>query len=302
MLPPDDWVAVFEGPRFDAASERSLVLTSLAIPNEMLRQDGSYVVYVPGELAERSKFELWQYGQENRRDTGRRNIIPAPSLNAIPGVVAYVMLVCLVAWLAGEAAFGKDWLAAGRMDGQLFRNGEWWRSFTALTLHSDIGHLAGNIVFGTLFGLLAGRVAGSGLAWLGIVLAAALGNTINTLVLMPSHRSIGASTAVFAALGLVSGFVWRGRFMAQDRWPYRVGPIVGGIALLAYTGTGDENTDIGAHLAGFVCGFATGMLLLRFVESFKDRRVQLVAGLAALTAIAGSWIIALFTQVPAVSP
>ena len=302
MLPPDDWVAVFEGPRFDAASERSLVLTSLDIPNEMLRQDGSYVVYVPGELAERSKFELWQYGQENRRDTGRRNIIPAPSLNAIPGVVAYVMLVCLVAWLAGEAAFGKDWLAAGRMDGQLFRNGEWWRSLTALTLHSDIGHLAGNIVFGTLFGLLAGRVAGSGLAWLGIVLAAALGNTINTLVLMPSHRSIGASTAVFAALGLVSGFVWRGRFMAQDRWPYRVGPIVGGIALLAYTGTGDENTDIGAHLAGFVCGFAPGMLLLRFVESFKERRVQLVAGLAALTAIAGSWIIALFTQVPAVSP
>jgi rhomboid protease GluP len=302
MLPPDDWVAVFEGPRFDAASERSLVLTSLDIPNEMLRQDGSYVVYVPGELAERSKFELWQYGQENRRDTVRRNIIPTPSLNAIPGVVAYVMLVCLVAWLAGEAAFGKDWLAAGRMDGQLFRNGEWWRSLTALTLHSDIGHLAGNIVFGTLFGLLAGRVAGSGLAWLGIVLAAALGNTINTLVLMPSHRSIGASTAVFAALGLVSGFVWRGRFMAQDRWPYRVGPIVGGIALLAYTGTGDENTDIGAHLAGFVCGFATGMLLLRFVESFKDRRVQLVAGLAALTAIAGSWIIALFTQVPAVSP
>ena len=302
MLPPDDWVAVFEGPRFDAASERSLVLTSLDIPNEMLRQDGSYVVYVPGELAERSKFELWQYGQENRRDTVRRNIIPAPSLNAIPGVVAYVMLVCLVAWLAGEAAFGKDWLAAGRIDGQLFRNGEWWRSFTALTLHSDIGHLAGNIVFGTLFGLLAGRVAGSGLAWLGIVLAAALGNTINTLVLMPSHRSIGASTAVFAALGLVSGFVWRGRFMAQDRWPYRVGPIVGGIALLAYTGTGDENTDIGAHLAGFVCGFATGMLLLRFVESFKEQRVQLVAGLVALTAIAGSWLVALFAQAPAVSP
>jgi len=302
MLPPDNWVAVFEGPRFDAASERSLVLTSLEIPNEMLRQDGSYVVYVPGELAERSKFELWQYGQENRRDTVRRNIIPAPNLNAIPGVVAYVMLVCLVAWLAGEAAFGKDWLAAGRMDGQLFRNGEWWRSFTALTLHSDIGHLAGNIVFGTLFGLLAGRVAGSGLAWLGIVLAAALGNTINTLVLMPRHRSIGASTAVFAALGLVSGFVWRGRFMAQDRWPYRVGPIVGGIALLAYTGTGDENTDIGAHLAGFVCGFATGMLLLRFVESFKEQRVQLVAGLAALTAIAGSWLVALFAQAPTVSP
>jgi len=302
MLPPDDWVVVCEGPRFDAASERSLVLTSLDIPNEMMRQDGSYLVYVPGDVAERAKFELWQYGQENRRETLRRSMIPTPNLNAVPGVAAYVMLICLVAWLAGEAAFGKDWLTAGRMDGQLFRSGEWWRSFTALTLHSDIGHLAGNIVFGALFGLLAGRVAGSGLAWLGIVLAAALGNTINTLVLMPSHRSIGASTAVFAALGLVSGFVWSGRFMAQDRWPYRVGPIVGGIALLAYTGTGDENTDIGAHLAGFVCGFATGMLLLRFVGGFKNQRVQLVAGIAAIAAIACSWVIALVAQAPVVSP
>ena len=302
MLPPHEWVAVFEGPRFDTASERSLVLTSLEIPNEMLRQDGTYVVYVPAEFVERSKFELWQYGQENRREPARRSVSPAPVLDAVPGVAVYVVLVCLVAWLAGEAAAGKDWLAAGRMDGQLLRQGEWWRSFTALTLHSDISHLAGNIVFGTLFGLLAGRVAGSGLAWLGIVLAAALGNTINALALMPSHRSIGASTAVFAALGLVSGFVWRGRFMAQDRWPYRVGPIVGGIALLAYTGTGDENTDIGAHLAGFVCGFVTGMLLLRLVDHFTSRRVQLVAGILAMATIASSWAVALARQGSVISP
>jgi len=302
VQPPDEWVAVFEAPRFDAVSERSLVLTSLEIPNEMMRLDGGYVVYVPAEFAERSKFELWQYGQENRRELPRRSVRPAPALDAVPGVAAYVILICLVAWLAGEAAFGKDWLAAGRMDGQLFRAGEWWRSFTALTLHGDMAHLAGNIVFGGLFGLLAGRVAGSGLAWLGVVLAAALGNTINTLLLMPGHRSIGASTAVFAALGLVSGFVWRGRFMAQDRWPYRVGPIVGGIALLAYTGTGDENTDIGAHLAGFACGFAIGMLLLRFVDYFSKRFVQLAAGLLALLSIVTSWLIALSLQGSTVSP
>ncbi len=38
--------------------------------------------------------------------------------------------------------------------------------------------------------------------------------------------------------GLVAGFVWHGRLMAQDRWSYRYGPVVGGLALLMFTGTG----------------------------------------------------------------
>ena len=144
-----------------------------------------------------------------------------------------------------------------------------------------------------MFGLLAGRVAGSGVAWLSILLASGVANILNTIMLDASHRSIGASTAVFAALGLVSGFVWRGKLTAQDRWPYRIGPIVGGIALLAYTGTGDANTDIGAHLLGFVAGFAAGILLIRVADKLHDQRVQLNSGIAAITILAVSWFIAL---------
>jgi len=175
----------------------------------------------------------------------------------------------------------------------LIRAGEWWRTITALTLHAGLQHLVGNLVFGIMFGLFAGRLLGSGVAWLGIVVAAASGNALNTLLLESTHRAVGASTAVFASLGLVAGFVWRGKLMAQDRWPYRVGPIVGGFALLMYTGTGGENTDVGAHLMGFLCGLGGGMLLTYARDSLASQRLQLASGIIAIMIVVAAWIAAL---------
>lgn len=290
---PAGWSAVFQSRDPRACADRALVLTSLAIPNESLFVDGMTVLLVPDEVLHRARHELYLYDQENvPRRKPQMRMLPAEH-NPWPGVVAYLFVICLVAWLAGRGAFGFDWLAAGRVDGALIRDGEAWRVVTALTLHKDVAHLLGNMGFGALFGALAARVIGSGVTWLTVVLAASAANALNTALLMASHRSIGASTAVFAALGLVAGFVWRGRLMAQDRWPYRLGPIVGGIALLAYTGTGDESTDIGAHLAGFVCGFAGGILLTRFAGLFRSRRVQMACGLAAPLVIAAAWWFAL---------
>lgn len=288
----DDWVIVFESDLLQPAADRALVLHSLSIPYEILQNGSDAALAVPTEFGERARYEIWQYEQENRRPRARPSAAGFEYRDGIPGVVAYVIVVCLAAWLAGEAAFGLDWLANGRVDGELIRQGEWWRLFTALTLHSGPRHLIGNVGFGLAFGFLAGRLAGSGVAWLGIVLASAVGNAVNTLFLDSAHRSIGASTAVFAALGLVAGFVWRSRLMMQDRWAYRIGPIVGGLALLAFTGTGDERTDVGAHLLGFVAGFGTGLLLTRLPDRFFDRRVQLVSGILALALPVAAWLAA----------
>ncbi len=289
----DDWAIVFESRHQQACTDRALVLTSLNIPHEILRVDLHYTLVVPAEVSEKAKYEIWQYDKENQQARPQRPRSVPAFQNAVPGIVAYIVVICLVAWLAGESAFNKDWLAAGRVDGELIRQGEWWRTLTALTLHSGFRHLAANIGFGALFGILAGRLIGSGLTWLCVVIASGLANTMNTLLLASSHRSIGASTAVFATLGLIAGFVWRAKLMAQDRWSYRLGPIVGGIALLAYTGTGDVNTDIGAHLAGFVCGFGLGMLLTLLPKIPSAPRFQLLFGTTAIAILATSWIVAL---------
>lgn len=288
----EDLRVVFESRNRQSCSDRALVLAAAHIPHQLVDDGMTAALVVPAEFSSRAVEELRLYDDENPppRPKPQKEVA---NQDAVPGVVGYVLVVCAVAWLAGFSIFGHNWFDAGRVDGTLIRNGEWWRTITALTLHSGARHLVGNIVFGVLFGLFAGRLLGSGIAWLAIVAAAATGNAANTLLLESTHRSIGASTAVFAALGLVAGFVFRGQFMAQDRWSYRYGPIVGALALLMYTGTGGPNTDIGAHLLGFVCGFLTGMLLIALGPMPTDRRSQTVAGGIALALIASSWIVAI---------
>jgi len=269
------------------------VLQSLAIPCEVLHHDGGFLLVVPAEIAEKARYEIWQYEQENRASRPPPPGIRPVYQSGLYGAVGYVLVISLVAVLSGESAFQRDWLAAGRVDGELIRAGEWWRTITALTLHSGLRHFVGNLGFGVFFGMLAGRLLGPGVTWLAVVWSSSIANFLNTLLLDSSHRAIGASTAVFAALGLLAGFVWRSRLMRQDRWAYRVGPLVGGVALLAFTGTGDANTDVGAHLAGFVCGLITGMLLTIIYPLVTGKTVQRWSGAAALGAVLLAWAFAL---------
>ena len=281
----DDLRVVFESRNRRSCSDRALVLAAVQIPYQLVDDGQSCALIVPAEHSARAAEELRLYEEENppARPRPRKKIVYQ---DALPGVVAYVLIVCAVAWLAGYSFFDANWFAAGRVDGTLIRDGEWWRTITALTLHSGVRHLLGNLVFGVFFGIFAGRLLGSGVAWLAVLIAAMLGNTANTLLLESTHRSIGASTAVFATLGLLAGYVWRGQLMAQDRWSTRFGPVVGGLALLMFTGTGDENTDIGAHLMGFVCGFAIGMLMTVVGRMPAPARVQYAAGGAAVGLVA----------------
>ncbi len=293
FIPPDGWESVHQGASRKQCSDKALVLHALNIPYQVVTRAADSIIIVPRDFAEKSKYELWQYDQENKKPKPPAPVVVPVYQSGVPGVAVYVAMICLVAWLAGEAFFNRDWYIAGAVDGKLIRHGEWWRTITALTLHSGIRHLAGNIGFGILFGLMAGRLVGSGVAWFGIVVASCAANFLNTYLLASTHRSIGASTAVFAALGLVSGFVWRAKLMAQDRWPYRLGPVVGGIALLAYTGTGDANTDIGAHLAGFVCGFLSGISLTVLSRHLGHKNLQLACGVGAIVVVILAWFMAL---------
>jgi membrane associated rhomboid family serine protease len=288
----EDLRVVFESRNRQNCADRALVLESLQIPHQLFDDGASCALVVPAPYSAQAVNELHLYDEENppvyKKDPPR-----IAYHDAVPGLAGYVLVICVVAGMAGFSFFQSNWFVAGRVDGELIRHGELWRLFTALTLHADVKHLLSNLVFGVFFGLFAGRLLGSGVAWLTIVLAAATANGLNTLLLESTHRSIGASTAVFAALGVVAGYVWFGRLMSQDRWSNRYGPIVGGLALLMYTGTGGPNTDVGAHLFGFACGFGASYVLSRLGNIPRDSRTQLIAGGIALGLIFFSWTIAL---------
>ncbi len=288
----EDLRVVYSGRDRRSCADRALVLSALSIPHELIEDDSGIAILVPASRSAEAAEELRRYDEENTPPV-KPDVAPIESHDPVPGIIGYLITIVGVAWLASNGVFGENWRLAGRVDGALVRDGELWRLFTALTLHGSAQHIAGNIVFGSLFGVFAGRYVGSGVAWLAIVISAALGNGVNTMLLEETHRSIGASTAVFAALGLASGFAWRARVFADGRWSSRIGPIVAGLALLMYTGTGNANTDIGAHLMGFVAGFGSGVILAKRRTVLGSPDLQRGAAAIAIGLLAISWVTAL---------
>ena len=292
-MEPEDWTIVFEARRRGECHEQALVLDALGIPHLIAGGPGNAaLLLVPAEHAVRAREQLRLYSAENRRRPAK----PELTLHGygLPGVVAYVLVLVAAFLVQARVAYGVDWLEAGAVDGVAVRAGEWWRVVTALTLHGDGGHLVANLFFGALFGAFAGQYLGSGVAWATILLAAGAGNALDVFLLPTSHRAIGASTAVFAALGLIAALMWRAEARGGSTWARRYAPLIGASVLLAYIGTGDTQTDAVAHLTGFIAGlFAGAAFDLQRPRWLQSPFIQLGAGVGTLAMLAACWWLAL---------
>ena len=271
----------------------ALVLTAVGIRCESRTSAaGSSLWVLPADHA-RAARELQHYLRENRRPPAAPVVWPSHP-HAIYGVVGYALtlIAVMIAVLAG--AGGHNWQAAGVLDAGFLDRGQPWRVLTALTLHGDLLHLLSNLAFGALFGYPAARLFGPGVAWLLILAGGGLAYGVDALLHPPEHQLLGASTAVFTALGMVAAYGWRRHLRSWSPWMRRSAPLVGGIALLAFIGTGGEHTDVLAHLAGFVVGMAIGASCARLRMPAPGRiGLQWAAGLVALALLGGAWILAL---------
>lgn len=286
----DAWIAIARADERRSA-ELSLVLTARGIEHQRVPGPTAWELWVPTEQAEQAAAELAQYRLENAKPVGRRELESVGG-DAWPGVYAYVGILLVTYICIGDSVLGLDWLGAGRFEAGSLLHGELWRAVTPLTAHIELAHLAGNVGFGAFFGYFVGYYLGRGAGWLAILAAAASGNVMSALVEAPSHRSIGASTAVFAALGILTAYTWRRGFLRETPWRGRIAPIIAGLGLLAFTGTAGENTDLTAHLMGFVAGFGCGALLARFanIEVLRRPHVQTACAVVALAVVAGAWL------------
>jgi membrane associated rhomboid family serine protease len=106
----------------------------------------------------------------------------------------------------------------------------------------------------------AGRWLGPGIAAALILLAGSGANVLTAAVKREAHFSVGASTATFAALGLVVGLQsvrrWRGGGPVRRRAWIAAGA---GLALLAMLGVGAK-ADVFAHAFGLGLGFVFGIV------------------------------------------
>jgi membrane associated rhomboid family serine protease len=289
----EQWVTVATGLTEARVNELALVLTARGVPFQLQAGLRGFELWVPQSAAPAAAAELTLYRDENARPVGTRPLEEVGAGRA--GVTWYVATLLAVFFALHVDLFGRDWLDAGRLDAARIMAGEWWRAVTALTLHRELAHLGGNLAFGGFFGYFVGRYLGHGVGWFAVLLAATGANVLNAWVQGPVHRAIGASTAVFAALGLLVTYTWRRGYLRGTPWRARIAPIVAGLGLLAFTGTGGENTDLGAHLFGFLAGLAAGLAIARFapVKWLRSARVQRLCGAFAVLLLVAAWAVAL---------
>ncbi len=285
-------VAVYRGTRA-ACLEHGLVLEAQGVAYDLAELDGTWALLVPPAAVDLARDELTRYAAER----GIAREVPAtvtPFGGAALGAAGYAIVRLLTAYCAGIQWRGSDWLESGARAARPGGASEWWRAITALTLQVDQAHLLSNLLFGAGFGILAGRVFGPGVAWASIVAAGGAANYLDMLISPYAHRAVGASTAVFAALGLLAGFSWRQRLTLREQFRYRWAPLFAGVCLLAFLGAGGERVDVLGHALGFMAGIALGWVYARArLPRSHGSGLQAAAGALALALIALAWLFAL---------
>lgn len=294
-----DPVEVYRSPARADCGERAFMLAAMGIPSDTQFEAPFYRLLVERSAGPQALEQIALYERERRQPPPR---IAAPRLAAQPhawiGCLAYALVLVVVGLCVSNGLWRPDAFDAGALDAGRVHAGQWWRAWTALTLHLNGEHLGANLLVGSLFGYLAGRQQGPGHAWLLVVIGAGASNWIEAMLAPPDYRAVGASTAVFTTLGLVCAYTWGTGARWSRQWALQWAPLVSGTVLLAWFGSGDTDSpaqvDVVAHVLGFVSGILIGVAAARPRPQRLLRAIpQWATGTLALLQIVGTWSLAL---------
>lgn len=250
----------------DRIDELALVLAATGIPHQIAPYlhngaPAGWVLGVAAQAVAAAHRALQKYDAESRSAVQVAPPAPDRGTNAL-GIGVGLALIAF-AMLTGywESEPVSRWFQVGVADASRIRAGEWWRAVTAITLHGDVMHLLGNVAASVIFISAAGRWMGAGVAAAAIVAAATGANLATAWTQQGEHLSAGASTATFAALGLVVGLQvvrrWRGGGAIRRRAWVAAGA---GFALLAMLGMGAK-ADVSAHAFSLGLGALLGVAI-----------------------------------------
>ncbi|HET9157353.1 MAG TPA: rhomboid family intramembrane serine protease, partial [Myxococcaceae bacterium] len=137
------------------------------------------------------------------------------------------------------------------------------------------------VLGGLLLALLA-RSVGPGLASVLLLLSGSAGTFAAAALIRHDFVSIGASTAVFGALGALAALPRESRRV----WM----PVIGGLALLALLGT-SKRADVAGHVCGFVSGVLAGAAV-SLLPPLRNRAAQAALAVAAAAVPVVAWLAA----------
>lgn len=286
----------------EAADTLLLVLASQAIEVSLEHHGDNYdlIPENPGSDMETAREVILLFYAENSSHTNiadTNSLINLSSINnrvvitssAVISIFASVLLLCTI--YAATFFYNNQHEVALKYGASALYilQGEYYRIISALLLHADIEHLAGNVAALIFLGIplcsMAGTVRGVCL----IILSGATGNLINAYMYRSTHLSIGASTAVMGAVGtLVSLQIIRRHIERKNSSMLkkvasgsREGSLAGlrGSAIFiiasgaAFVGmmSGGEYTDVSAHIFGFLAGLILGFPGLLLIKRSENK-------------------------------
>lgn len=271
------------------ALDWSLVLISQGIECVIMQreEDGVWLLEIAEADCARAKESLALYERENR--TPWRREVKWTGL--LFDVRAALWFVALILFHFSAEAVQKNFHIPGAVDRAAVLHGEWWRVFTAVTLHADVAHLLANVTIGFVFLGFAMGCYGAGGAMLLSLLGGALGNVASLLLHEAPFRSLGASGFVMASLGLLAAHsLTFGRHERRAVWIGR-GVIAGGL-LVVLLGLSPKS-DVLAHVGGFIAGVALGVVVLPWRAPLTGRAFSgaCLSGFVLLAVL--TWLLAL---------
>ena len=240
------------------AMDWSLVLVSQGIESviDHNAEGGTWGIIVRDHDWARAVDAIRQYHDENSGQTWRSDL---PWTGLIFDWRCVPWLLIPVVLYAFETVGSVALRSVGMMNGLAVKGGEWWRLLTAVTLHADLGHLAANLVTGfLLLGLTMGAF-GPGLGLTTSLLAGVIGNLAGLAVYPDRYHGLGASGMIMGCLGVLSAqSVALLRHGLSHRQLAGRGVLAGCLLLVLLGFSPEENTDIVAHVAGFLAGGVLG--------------------------------------------
>ncbi|MBC7980581.1 MAG: rhomboid family intramembrane serine protease [Armatimonadetes bacterium] len=260
------WVDVGRYDSLDEAYDHGLVILAMGESCRVLegKQLGEYELQAEAEVAAKISEELEEFAAENRE----RKQPPISPSNWAKHPAGWLYFIAWAGLLLGIFHWqGLDPSLADRGASSsigLIGRGEWWRPFTALFLHADGPHIVGNLASGMVFGGMVSKSLGPLKAWTMILLAGTMGNALTSWLTYPQpFSSLGASTAVFGALGILSGIGIMENIREPVRMPWvRIcAPLLAGLVLLGWLGGAapDSGVDVFGHVFGFGSGVIAGV-------------------------------------------
>lgn len=271
----------------------ALVLEALGIPNALLpAEGGGLALAVPEVDSDRALRALGAHEREQLESTADQPV-PAPDGgHTLIGFALGLVLIAFFAVTGPREATTTRWFAAGSALAGSIRGGDWWRAVTALTLHADWAHVLGNAAAAAIFVTAVCRWLGRGVGLATVLATGVLGNLATAWITGARHDSVGASTALFGALGLIGGLQSvrkardRSRAVPMGRMR-RAFPVVAAcLGLFAMLGV-SERADVIAHAAGLLVGFVMGASLSRLPQA--GWVMQALLGAAAVGLVAACW-------------